>query len=308
MSPVLDVRDVHKSYATTRAVDNLSFAVEPGEIFALLGPNGAGKSTMVRALLGIVQFDGGSIDWTVDGRSGPPARSSIGYLPEERGLYKDVPVLRTLIYFGILRGMTRADARLEAERWLEKLELQDRAKDKIDTLSKGNQQKIQFAAAVLHRPSFAVLDEPFSGFDPVNQEKFLGHIRAMRDEGATVLLSAHQMQLVERVADRMLLIDRGREVLSGTINEVRDRAGAGRQLVLETEGTADEAALAACPGVKRVKLAEPGRAVLELEDEPALNATLEAVGRTVRIRGVHDERPTLHDIYVDAVRRREENA
>lgn len=304
MTPVLAVRDVQKAYATTQAVDRLSFDVRPGEIFALLGPNGAGKSTMVRALLGIVRVDSGSIEWSIDGAPGRPAPAQIGYLPEERGLYKDVPVLRMLSYFGVLRGMRRVDARAEAERWLEKLDLTDRAKDKVDSLSKGNQQKVQFAAAVLHKPAFAVLDEPFSGFDPINQEAFSEHIREMRDGGATVLLSAHQMQLVERIADRMLLIDRGREVLSGSISEVRDSAGAGRQLVLDTEGECDEVLLAACPGVLRVRVCEPGRIVLSLEDGLPLNATLQALGELVAIRGVHDERPSLHDIYVDAVRER----
>ena len=264
--PVLEVRDVVKRYATVRAVDGLAFEVERGEIFALLGPNGAGKTTMVRMLLRILRPDEGSIRWDLGqpaGERADPRR--IGYLPEERGLHKDVPVLRSLTYFGMLHGMSRREARAEGQRWLEELELAERARDKLDTLSKGNQQKVQFAAAVLHRPEFAVLDEPFSGFDPVNQERFLAHIQEMRARGTTVVLSAHQMPLVERVADRILLIDRGRAVLSGTLEEIRARSRVGRRLLLELGGTgALDAWTDAC---RQAGIADPG-------------ATLERLART----------------------------
>lgn len=302
--PTLEIQDVVKQYADVRAVDHLSFEVQRGEIFALLGPNGAGKTTMVRMLLRIIRPDSGTVRWRLDGVNGDaPDPRRIGYLPEERGLHKDVPILRSLIYFGMLRGMTRSEARSASEEWLDRLELSDRATHKLDSLSKGNQQKIQFAAAVLHRPSFAVLDEPFSGFDPINQERFLAHIQMMRDEGTTILLSAHQMPLVERAADRILLIDRGRAVLSGRLDEIRSQVRVGRKLLLEVDGSFEQSSLEGCPGVVSVESVENRQVKLDLADESPLNEILTELSKRVTICGVHDERPTLHDIYVEAVRR-----
>ena len=220
--PILTVRDVTKTYANVRAVAGVSFVVRPGEIFALLGPNGAGKTSLVRMLLGILRQDEGDIEYCIHGNVPEwPDSGDLGYLPEDRGLYKDIPVLRTLVYFGVLRGMRRRAARAAALEWLDRLGLADRAGVRLDALSKGNQQNVQFISAVLHRPAFAVLDEPFSGLDPLNQEVFAAVFRELRDEGMTVLLSAHQMQLVEKLADRVLLMNNGREVLSGTVDEMR---------------------------------------------------------------------------------------
>jgi ABC-2 type transport system ATP-binding protein len=226
--PFLTVSQVHKRFATVHAVAGVSFAVQPGEIFALLGPNGAGKTTILRMLAGISRPDSGTIHWAlpVSGR-GTLAPEVSGYLPEDRGLYQDVPVVRTLAYFGRLRGMARPDAEAAALAWLDRLSLADRAGEKLGALSKGNQQKIQFAAAVLHRPRFAILDEPFSGLDPLNQELFLGMVRELRDAGSTVLISAHQMSLVERVADRVFLMHSGREIQYGTVAEILARTGQG---------------------------------------------------------------------------------
>src|SRR5690606_41472273 len=160
----------------------------------------------------------------------PPAQ--LGYLPEDRGLYQDVPVLRTLGYFGRLRGMRAKDAERAGLEWLERFELADRANEPLKAFSKGNQQKVQFAAAVLHRPRFATLDEPFGGLDPLNQDLFVRAIGALRDAGTTVLFSAHQMQLVERLADRLVLLGNGRELLRGTVPELRRRWSAGSRLTL----------------------------------------------------------------------------
>lgn len=222
MGTVLSVDSITKQFANVNAVDGLSFDVREGEIFALIGPNGAGKTTTVRMLTGIIKPDSGSIRYTLNGQSAWPAASDLGYLPEERGLYKDMPVVQTLAHMAALRGMKRADADAAALEWLSAVSLKERALDKLETLSKGNQQKIQFISAVLHRPRFIILDEPFSGLDPLNQEFFSDQIRRLRDEGATILLSAHQMQLVERLADRVLLLNRGRAVLYGTLDEIRN--------------------------------------------------------------------------------------
>ena len=325
----LDVREIVKQFAQVRAVDGLSFRVEPGEIFALLGPNGAGKTTLVRMLLGIIHPDAGRIAWRLDetGERAPNPRL-LGYLPEERGLHKDVPVLRSLVYFGMLRGMPRAAARRSANEWLERLELSERRTEKLGALSKGNQQKVQFAAAILHGPAFAVLDEPFSGFDPVNQERFLEHIDALRAAGTTILLSAHQMQLVERAADRILLIDRGRALLEGTLDQIRERFGVKRRLRLTLLGSPDQGVtretLLACPGVLTVNMGArnpnedagapdaigvtPTAVQLDLEGDGPLNDILAELARRATIVSVHDEQPTLHDIYIEAVERAKETA
>lgn len=214
MTPFLQIDRVEKRYATVQAVAGLSLDVHAGEMVALLGPNGAGKTTLIRMLVGITRPDAGRILW--DGATAALPPSALGYLPEDRGLYQDVPVRRTLAYFARLRGVPRAEAERRADAWLERFDLKDRGAERLSALSKGNQQKVQFAAAVLHNPRFAILDEPFSGLDPINQELFLGLVRELRDQGATILFSAHQMSLVERLADRVFVVHRGRELLHGT--------------------------------------------------------------------------------------------
>jgi ABC-2 type transport system ATP-binding protein len=303
MSPeILRVDAVEKEFDRMKAVDGLTFDVRAGEIFALLGPNGAGKTTTVRMLTGIIRPDRGVVHYTLAGqRETAPALSPIGYLPEDRGLYKDRPVLSTLTYFGILRGMNRQDAVRAAEQWLERLGLRDRAPDKLDTLSKGNQQKVQFISSILHRPSFAVLDEPFSGLDPVNQDVFLDLIQELRDGGMTILLSAHQMQLVERLADRILLIDRGREVLKGSLEEIRRQAGAGNKIRLKVAGQPNLSILAGHPAADRVRLTAPGEITLLIKDGEPLSELLALAGRQWKITGIHSAETSLHDIYVQTV-------
>ena len=218
-TPLVSLRTVRKQFATVTAVDDITLDIPAGGVFALLGPNGAGKTTLLRMLLGLILPDAGSITW--HGANGAPDPRTIGYLPEDRGLYPDVEVLRTLVYFGTLRGMSRVAAQASAEGWLERLELADRAREPLKSLSKGNQQKVQFISAVLHRPRLTILDEPFSGLDPLNQDLLLLLIRELARDGATVLLSAHQLQLVERVADGLVVVNRGQVVLRGTVDQVR---------------------------------------------------------------------------------------
>lgn len=219
MTSFLSIQSVEKRYATVHAVAGISFDVAPGEIVALLGPNGAGKSTLLRMLVGITRPDSGRILWNgAELVALPPA--DVGYLPEDRGLYQDVSIQKTLTYFARLRGVEASEAERMATEWLTRFELADRAGEKLGAFSKGNQQKVQFAAAVLHRPKFAILDEPFSGLDPINQEIFLDLVRGLRDSGTTVLFSAHQMSLVERLADRVFVMHRGRELLHGATSDL----------------------------------------------------------------------------------------
>ena len=297
MPPILHVAEVTKRFSAVTAVDRVSFDVSRGEIFALLGPNGAGKTTLVRMLMGILEPDAGTVAWALDGEAAAPDRTRIGFLPEERGLYQDVPVLRTLVYFGTLRGMSHHDASREAQRWLDRLELGTRAKEPVKSLSKGNQQKVQFVAAVLHRPRFAVLDEPFSGLDPLNQELFLDLVRELRSGGATVLLCAHQMDLVERLADCILLMNRGRRLEAGTIAELRERWGAGNEVTL-VYASGDPEALAALPSVEALERTGERMVTLRLRPGAAMSELLTDAASRLEITRVHSEQVRLHEIYV----------
>ena len=301
-SPLLTVADVHKEYGSVRAVDGVSVNVHSGEILALLGPNGAGKTTLIRMLVGLTRPDRGSVTYHVDGvdRPGLPA-PALGYLPEERGLYQDVSAARTLAYFGRLRGLPRPDAARAAHEWLERFSLGDRANEPLKALSKGNQQKVQFASAVLHRPRFAILDEPFSGLDPLNQDLFVRTIQELRDGGTTVLLSAHQMQLVERLADRVILLSRGREVLRGTIPDLRRRWSAGRRLVVRVTGDADPSALGRHEAVRQVERTAADELTVLTDDGTPLSDLLVTIGRHYAVTSLHAEELTLHDIYVRSV-------
>lgn len=221
-TPVVQVIEVSKTFRTTRAVDGISFDVRRGEVLALLGPNGAGKTTLVRMMIGMLPPDQGMIQWYAEsGERYPLDISQIGYLPEERGLYADQKVSRILHYFGQLHGLTTRQAKLAIEEWGEKLAITEYLSRKLSTLSKGNQQKVQVAATVLHQPKVLFLDEPFSGLDPINQEMMLDVIRSLQSKGTTVVLSGHQLELVERLADRVFLLHKGKRILAGTVPEIK---------------------------------------------------------------------------------------
>ncbi len=226
----LSFSHLRKAYATTVAVDDLSFDVRAGEIFGLLGPNGAGKTTLIRMLMDIMVPDAGSI--ALDGAPlQAAARDRIGYLPEERGLYRREKVIDMMIYFGMLKGLEARAARESAALWLARVDLQGVEKRRVDELSKGMQQKVQIAAALMHDPDLIVLDEPFSGLDPVNAVLVKEILRERRSRGSLVILSTHQMPMVEELCDRVAMIDRGRLVLYGDLEEIRLRHGDAAVLV-----------------------------------------------------------------------------
>ncbi len=297
---LLEVTNVQKQFVGVKAVDGLSLAFRRGEVFGLLGPNGAGKTTLIRMLLGMIRPDSGSIRF-YDGDAVRPhvPATRVGYLPEERGLYQDMPILETLKFLGGLRGMTCEAATQAGEQWLKRLDLHPRRNDKLKTLSKGNQQKVQLASALLHRPVVAILDEPFSGLDPSNQEFLLTIIRELRAEGMTILLSAHQMQLVERLADRVLLVNHGREILSGTMAEVRQRGAAERRLRIRHHGVNPPTFF--LPNVRGVETPAPGELVLLLDDAADISPVLRHVAEQIALVDVRVEEMSLHDIYLQSV-------
>ena len=220
MTPILELSHVSKTYQSTRAVDDVSFAMPKGAIFGLLGPNGAGKTSIIRIVTGITRADAGEV--RIDGE---PLHGNhpetIGYMPEERGLYKKMKVGEHLIYLARLKGLSAADARHEIDRWLDKFEIGSWRGRKVEELSKGMQQKVQFIATVVHRPSLIILDEPFSGLDPINSQLIQDEIHLLRDQGASIIFSTHRMEQVEEICERIVLINRGRNVLEGNVTEIR---------------------------------------------------------------------------------------
>lgn len=293
---MLKANRVSKRFGAVTAVDDVTVSVGQGEIFALLGPNGAGKTTLIRMIVGLIKPDLGTVERMLD-----KARGSIGYLPEERGMYQDLPIHRTLTYFARLQGMPPRQASEAALSWLQRFDLADRRSEKVKALSKGNQQKVQFAAAVLHRPRIAILDEPFSGLDPVNQDTFLDLIRELKNGGTTVIFSAHQMPLVERLADRVFLMSRGREVLQGSIPELRRRWHTGDRLVVGTTNGIDATFLNGIEAVEAVEEQSGGEIRLRLKTGANLSELLRAVGERMDVKYVRSEETTLHEIYVRTV-------
>lgn len=300
---VLKTDSIVKQFGKILAVNNLSFSINRGEIFALLGPNGAGKTTIVRMLMNIIKPDAGKIDFYLkeNNNSDNPLASELGYLPEERGLYQEIPIIKTLEFMGIIRGMEKQQARKSAEEWLEKLELRDRKNEKLSALSKGNQQKVQFISSVLHNPLFAVLDEPFSGFDPINQDAFLMIIKEFRDKGTTILLSAHQMHLVERIADRVLVLNNGKKIAYGTVEEIKKEHSAAEVILIKTDGKPDISLLQKDDAVQKVELLNEAEIKIYLKQDKSLSGLLSIASKNFKIISVKTEHISLHDIFIERV-------
>jgi len=293
---MIEVDRAVKRYGAVTAVDEVSFTAQPGAVTALLGPNGAGKTSLLRMIVGLTRPDQGRVAARVDGRAAAP--SDLGYLPEERGLYRDAPVLRTLSFFGRLAGLAAAESDRASQSWLERLGLTDSARAKVGTLSRGNQQKVQLAAAVLHRPTIVILDEPFSGLDPLNQDLFILLVRELCERGATVLLSAHEMSLVERVADRLVLLRGGRIALDDDIGELQRRFGAGDVHEIDFSAPVTPALLAGHVGVTSVEAVAPGTLrVIASRPLGEILAALDLGG----VAAVRSGRLSLHDVYVKTV-------
>ena len=305
---VVELRDVTKRFGAHVAVRGLSVSVPRGVIYGLLGPNGAGKTTSIRMVNDIVKPDQGAITLFGELAPGRAAQRRIGYLPEERGLYPKMTVRRVLTFLAELRGLHRADVAPKITRWLERLELGRWMDAKVEALSKGMQQKVQFIATVLHEPDLLILDEPFSGLDPLNADVLRDIVREQRSAGRTILLSTHLMEHAEQLCDSLCILARGERVLDGALADVKARARDARnayRVEIAREGGAAPAALAPRPGMV-VTRAPDGSGAFDVELEPGrgagelLRSLLDAGEEVVRFeRSV----PTLHEIFVDHVRR-----
>jgi len=296
MDAVVTLRNVTKSFASVRAVDDVSFAVRKGTITGLLGRNGAGKTTTLRMINRVFLPDSGTIELfgSVNDAS---ARDRIGYLPEERGLYRKMKILEQLLFFAEIKARRPADARAEAESWLKRLELWDKRDAKLEELSKGNQQKVQLIGAMLHGPELLILDEPMSGLDPVNVVLIRRILREQRDAGRTILLSTHMMGEAEKMADDIVLIHEGKVVLYGELAGVR--ASFGRNTVhLAFDG--DGAFLEKLPGITHASITN-NAAELRLDAGADPQGILEAATPRIRIRRFEVAAPSLEEIFLDRV-------
>jgi ABC-2 type transport system ATP-binding protein len=294
---VLDIAGICKRFGTRHALDDVSFTVEPGEVFGFVGSNGAGKTTTMRIVLGVLNADAGEVRW-----QGHPVdaelRRRIGYMPEERGLYPKMRVGDQLRYLARLHGLTAADAAAAVERWTERLGVGTRVGDEVQKLSLGNQQRVQLCAALVHDPEVLVLDEPFSGLDPTAVEVMSSVLRDKADAGVPVIFSSHQLELVERLCDRIGIIADGRMVAVGSVADLRERDGAAA--VLDVDGPPAGWA-AGLPGVEVLGDDGAGSTRVRLaagtDDQDVLRAAL-AAGP---VREFRRWRPPLTELYRDVV-------
>ncbi|MFP3939672.1 MAG: ABC transporter ATP-binding protein [Acidobacteriota bacterium] len=297
MEASLELRRVRKAFGDFVAVDDVSMAVPPGTVFGLLGPNGAGKTTTIRMVMDIIAPDSGEV--LLFGR--PRGRADlerIGYLPEERGLYRKMTVVEHLAFLGELHGVARRRARALAEEWLERLDLADRAKAKVEELSKGMQQKVQLAGTVLHDPEVLILDEPFSGLDPINQALFKDLLADFKGQGRTILFSTHVMEQAEKLCDHICLISRGRTILQGELGAIKRELGGNAYRVV-ADGDLDR--LEGVPGVASVVADDDGARLLLAPDADGA-AVLRELTRVVDVTEFRSREPDLEEIFIKAVR------
>jgi len=296
---IIQVQDLVKRYGDFVAVDHLSFEVNRGEIFGLLGPNGAGKTTTIRVIMDILQPDEGSV--AVLGQPPGQANTQIGYLPEERGLYRKLKVLDNLVYLAELKGVSRPAARKRATALLEQMQLEEWATHKVKDLSQGMQQRLQLVASLVHDPEVLFLDEPFQGLDPINVERVKGFVADLHQEGKTIVLSSHQMNLVEVLCDRILLINRGRAVLYGPLAEIK------REHAPNTIRVCVPHVPVGLPGVVGVE-PDDGAFNLALAEGTSPQEVLRVlVDRDVEIQSFEVSPVPLEDIFVAVVSGEEEN-
>ncbi|RKS80101.1 ABC-2 type transport system ATP-binding protein [Motilibacter peucedani] len=296
MVRMLEVTDLRKTFGTTVALDGLSLAVRPGEVYGFVGQNGAGKTTTMRVVLGVLSADSGRVQW--EGRDmDPAARRRIGYMPEERGLYPKMKVRDQLVYLARLHGLDPARAGANSAELLDTLGLGERADDRIEALSLGNQQRVQLAAALVHEPDLLVLDEPFSGLDPVGVDVLAGALRARVDRGVPVVFSSHQLELVERICDSVGIVKAGRIVAQGPVDELRTK-GRDRRVRLVMDGP--PGAVTSLPGVRQVEGRGPAL-VLELADGVDDQAVLDTARAAGPVREFTPVTATLTELFREVV-------
>ena len=292
--PTVEVKHLFKSYNDQIAVKDLSFHVDPGEILGLIGPNGAGKSSTIKIMLDFMKPDSGEVE--IFGRQmNEAAKNRIGYLPEARGLYKELKVLDCILYLASLKGMDKATAKERALKMLERTGMLESEKKKIKHLSKGMGQMIQFIVTILHDPELLIMDEPFSGLDPVNTELMKNMVGKYRDEGKAIILSTHQMNQVEELCDRVLMIDHGEEVLYGDLREIKSRFKK-HSVQVSVAGEIGDLS-----GVTEKRTTRDGCELLLAEETSPQDVLDQLRGQSLEIQRFEITTPSLHSIFIDMV-------
>ena len=297
---MLELDGLTRRFGDLVALDDLTFTVLPGRMFGFVGPNGAGKTTAMRIVLGVLDSDAGAVRW-----NGAPVdatvRARFGYMPEERGLYPKMRVRDQLVYFARLHGLAPDAAAGAADRWIDQLGLSERANDRVETLSLGNQQRVQLGVALVHDPEVLVLDEPFSGLDPVGVDVMSGVLGERAASGVPVVFSSHQLDLVERICQDVAIINRGRLVASGAVEELRERGRDGAEQVrVRVEGDGDGGWLARVPGAE-VTDRDPRGLLVRLSPGASPEAVLDAARAAGTVTHFSLERPSLTDLFRAAV-------
>lgn len=294
---MLEVKNLRKTFDDYCAVDNLTFTVKPGTIMGLIGQNGAGKTTTFRLILDFLKADRGEVFW--DGRPiGKNEYDIIGYLPEERGLYPKVTIQDQLLYFAQLRGKTKKEIEPKIDEWMERFQVKGKKTDKVKTLSKGNQQKVQLIATLIHEPKLIILDEPFSGLDPVNAELLKEGILSLKNSGSCVIFSSHNMDHVEKICDHLIMLNNGQTVLNGVVHEIRESFGR-TKVFLESNLTLDE--IQAIAGVEQIKVHEDQSFEITLNDPEAGKVLFTAATKDGYIPMFNQQPPTLEEIFKQKV-------
>jgi len=295
-SMVLEIKDVTKKFGNFTAVDHLSISIPEKEMFGFLGANGAGKTTTFRMILGLMNPSNGTITW--QGKKIDYSTSSlIGYLPEERGLYPKLKVRDQLVYLARLRGMSKSDAIKELEYWLSRFNVPEYMDKKVEELSKGNQQKIQFIAAVLHKPKLLILDEPFSGLDPVNVEQLKDAVLNLKESGTSIVFSSHRMEHVEEMCEHLCIMHKGKPVVHGALKDIK-RAFGKKNLVIHADFEMGD--LLHFPGVLNGKTTTEGVS-LQIEKEEVAPDILKSIVNKGFISKFELEEPSLNDIFIEKV-------
>ena len=304
MDNILTVEHVSKSYTGHKALDDVSLEVPRGAIYGLLGPNGAGKTTLIRVITRITLADSGRV--LLDGKQiTADDVFHIGYMPEERGLYKKMRVGEQAMFFARLKGMPKRDAEARLKEWFERLEIADWWERKVEDLSKGMAQKVQFISTVVHEPKLLIFDEPFSGFDPINADRLKREILGLRDRGATVIFSTHNMASVEEICDHITLINKSRNVLSGSVEAIRREAGGNTFTVLHRAD--DETFSAAVSGVATLLGDSKGivggyrETKIHIPKDEDVRVVIERLNDRCDLRSISEVIPSINDIFIRAV-------
>lgn len=292
---MLRVENLIKTFGDLRAVDGVSFEVQPGSIMGMIGQNGSGKTTIFRMILNfLTPEEGGKVYWK-NQISDETIYNAIGYLPEERGLYEKMTVEQQITYFAKLKGMEKEEINQKIDLWMDKFAVKGERKDLIKTLSKGNQQKVQLISVLIHEPELVILDEPFSGLDPVNANLLMEGILELKAKGSVIIFSSHNMNNVEDLCDNLVMIRDGKQVLYGPVNEVRESFGRTR-VYLETPSW-NQASLAALDGVVSARETSPNNYELELSDQSFGPAIFDQVTEGKYIQKFNQQPPTLEQIF-----------